>query len=73
MLINSSTRLEELLDKYPFLRSQLPSVNLRFHALNSYAGKYMIKTSTIADMSRRSGMDEPRLISAISNLIERAM
>ena len=67
--ISSQTRLADLLTAHPELMTRLPLINRRFHLLHSPMAKGMIQKATIADMSKRSGMDEAILIHAIEDAI----
>lgn len=69
MNITKETKLPELLKQYPWLRSEIAKVNDKFSMLNSPLGKIMEKKATIAEMSKKSGMDEDVLIAKITELI----
>lgn len=67
--LDGSTKLQDLLTAFPALKQQLPTINERFKMLSTPLAKVMLKTATIADMSKRSGMDEGVLISKLTELI----
>lgn len=69
MNITRETKLAELLKEYPWLREEIAKVNDKFSMLNSPLGKIMEKKATIAEMSKKSGMDEDVLIEKIAELI----
>jgi prefoldin subunit 5 len=69
MNITRETKLAELLREYPWLREEIVKVNEKFSMLNSPLGKIMEKKATIAEMSKKSGMDEDALIVRITELI----
>ena len=69
MNITRETKLAELLREYPWLREEIVKVNEKFSMLNSPLGKVMEKKVTIAEMSKKSGMDEDALIVRITELI----
>lgn len=69
MTIDRNTRLLDILAAYPEIREKLPTVNERFHMINTPIAKVILKTATIADMSQRSGMEESILIAKINELI----
>ena len=69
MNITRETKLAELLREYPWLREEIVKVNDKFSMLNSPLGKIMEKKATIAEMSKKSGMDEDVLIAKITELI----
>ena len=69
MNITRETKLAELLKEYPWLREEIAKVNDKFSMLNSPLGKIMEKKATIAEMSKKSGMDEDALIVRIAELI----
>lgn len=70
MKITETTRLEELLRAYPGLTDELTRIDEKFRLLKTPIGKMMIKRATVADMSRKSGMDINTLIQKIEELIE---
>lgn len=67
--VDSSTKLNDLLTAFPPLKQQLPTINERFKMLDTPLAKVMLKTAAIADMSKRSGMDEVVLIAKLNELI----
>ena len=69
MNITRETKLAELLKEYPWLREEIAKVNDKFSMLNSPLGKIMEKKATIAEMSKKSCMDEDVLIAKITELI----
>ena len=69
MNITRETKLAELLKEYPWLREEIVKVNEKFSMLNSPLGKVMEKKATIAEMSKKSGMDEDVLIEKLAELI----
>ena len=69
MNITRETKLAELLKEYPWFREEITKVNDKFSMLNSPFGKIMEKKATIAEMSKKSGMDEDMLIARITELI----
>ena len=69
MNITKETKLAELLKEYPWFREEITKVNDKFSMLNSPFGKIMEKKATIAEMSKKSGMDEDVLIARITELI----
>ena len=70
MDITEETRLSDLLGQYPWLKEELSNVNDKFRMLNTPMGKIMMGKATIAEMSKRSGMDTDVIIGKISKLIE---
>lgn len=61
--------MAELLKEYPWFREEITKVNDKFSMLNSPLGRIMEKKATIAEMSKKSGMDEDALIASITELI----
>ncbi len=70
MNINKDTKLSDLLTAYPWLKTELSTVNEKFRMLNTPMGKVMLKKATVGEMSRRSGMDEAELIEKLTKLIK---
>ena len=67
--ITKDTRLSELLTEYPWLKEKIIEVNDKFKMLNTPVGKVMMGKATIAEMSRKSGMDVDVIISKVKELI----
>ena len=67
--ITAETRLSDLIAQYPWLKEEMVKVNEKFKMLSSPVGKLMMGKATIAEMSKRSGMDADILISRINELI----
>ena len=70
MEITKEAKLSDLLVQYPWLKEELSKVNDKFKMLNTPMGKIMMGKATIAEMSKRSGMDADVIIGKISELIK---
>jgi hypothetical protein len=69
MEITKDTKLADLLAEYPWLKAELPKVNEKFKMLNTPVGKIMLGKATVAEMSKKSGMNADIIISRINELI----
>ena len=69
MEINKETKLADLIAQYPWLKEEIVKVNEKFKILNSPIGKIMLGKATIAEMSKKSGMEEELIINRIHELI----
>ena len=69
MEITKDTKLTDLLAEYPWLKAELPKVNEKFKMLNTPVGKIMLGKATIAEMSKKSGMEVEAIIERIKGLI----
>lgn len=70
MNINSNTKVADILSQYPWLFDELTKISDRFMMAKTPMGKMMLKKATIADMSKRSGVDETTLVSKLNELIK---
>ncbi len=70
MEITKETKLADLLAEYPWLKGEMAKVNEKFKLLNSPVGKIMLGKATIAEMSKKSGMEIDKLVSRLKTLIE---
>ena len=70
MEITKDTRLADLIVQYPWLKSEMAKVNEKFKMLNTPVGKIMLGKATIAEMSKKSGMEIDKLVSRLKTLIE---
>ena len=69
MNITRETKLKDLLTKYPWLKDEISKVNEKFKMLNTPVGKIMLGKTDIAEMSKKSGMDEVQIIAKLTDLI----
>ena len=69
MEITKDTRLADLIAQYPWLKGEMAKVNEKFKMLNSPIGKIMMGKATIAEMSKKSGMEAEVIIGKIKELI----
>ena len=69
MEITKDTRLADLIAQYPWLKGEMAKVNEKFKMLNSTIGKMMMGKATIAEMSKKSGMEAEVIIGKIKELI----
>ena len=65
MEITKDTRLADLIAQYPWLKAEMAKVNEKFKMLNSSIGKIMMGKATIAEMSKKSGMEAEAIIEKI--------
>lgn len=70
MEITKETKLSDLISQYPWLKEEMAKVNEKFKMLNSPVGKLMMGKATIAEMSKRSGMEMDVLIGRLNEIIE---
>ncbi|MBR0271313.1 MAG: DUF1858 domain-containing protein [Methanobrevibacter sp.] len=68
--INENTKLIDILDKYPWLKDELPNIDKKFKMLKTPIGKVMMRNADITEMSRRSGMSVDEIIKMFFELIE---
>ena len=71
MEITKDTRLADLIAQYPWLKEEMAKVNEKFKMLNSPIGKIMMGKATIAEMSKKSGMEAEAIIGKIKELISK--
>ena len=71
MEINKETKLSDLIAQYPWLKEEMAQVNERFKMLNSPFGKIIMGKATIAEMSKKSGMEAEAIIGKIKELISK--
>ena len=70
MNITRETKLKDLLSEYPWLKDEISKVNEKFKMLNTPVGKIMLGKADIAEMSKKSGMDEAQIIAKLTELIQ---
>ena len=70
MEITKDTKLADLIAQYPWLKAEMAKVNEKFKMLNTPVGKIMLGKATIAEMSKKSGMEIDKLVSRLKTLIE---
>lgn len=67
--LSSTTKLSDLLAKYPWLKESLPEIHENFKLLSTPLGAVMARKATISMMSQRSGLEEDLLIEKLTALI----
>ena len=70
MEITKDTKLSNLIAQYPWLKTEMAKVNEKFKMLNTHVGKIMLGKATIAEMSKKSGMEAETIIERIMEIIE---
>jgi len=70
MTINIDTKLVDILKEYPWMKDEMTKVSDKFKMLNTPVGKIMLKKATIAEMSKKSGIDEEKIIAGLTAMIE---
>lgn len=71
MMITKDTKLADLLQEYPWLKSEVMQISDKFKTLNTPVGKIMLKKATVAEMSKKSGIAEDQIIQKLTELIEK--
>ena len=71
MMITKDTKLADLLQEYPWLKSEIMQISDKFKVLNTPVGKIMLKKATVAEMSKKSGIAEDQIIQKLTELIEK--
>ena len=71
MMITKDTKLADLLQEYPWLKSEVMQISDKFKMLNTPMGKIMLKKATVAEMSKKSGIAEDQIIQKLTELIEK--
>ncbi|MBQ6150162.1 MAG: DUF1858 domain-containing protein [Mogibacterium sp.] len=71
MMITKDTKLADLLQEYPWLKSEVMQISDKFKMLNTPVGKIMLKKATVAEMSKKSGIAEDQIIQKLTELIEK--
>lgn len=71
MNITGDTKLSEILKEYPWLRDELPRMNDKFKLLNTPMGKIMEKQVTVAVISKKSGIEQKKIIAKLEEIISK--
>lgn len=71
MTMTEKTKVADILDAYPWLSEELPKHDERFAVLNTFAGKLMVRTMTIADVSRIAGTPAQELIEELEEILKK--
>ncbi len=69
MEITKDTKLADLIAQYPWMKAEIAKVNEKFKMLNTPVGKIMLGKATIAEMSKKSGMEAEAIIGKLKELI----
>lgn len=71
MTMNEKTKLSDILAVYPWLSEELPKKDQRFAVINTFAGKMMLKTMTLGDLSKMSGESVQALAEDLEKLVKK--
>lgn len=71
MMMTKDTKLADLLQEYPWLKSEVMQISDKFKMLNTPVGKIMLKKAAVAEMSKKSGIAEDQIIQKLTELIEK--
>lgn len=69
MDITPATRLNEIMDVYPWLLDEAVKMEPGFKVLNNPIGKMFIKKATVQGLSEKSGISTDDLIANIRQMI----
>ena len=69
MEINENTRLQDLLDEYPWLKEEAIQIHEKFKLLDNPIVKIMVKKATLSDLSRRAGIPMTQLTDTIREIL----
>ncbi len=70
MNIDKNTKASEIMSKYPWLLDELVKVSDKFQFAKTPIGSMMLKNATIADISKKVGINENDLISKLTDFIK---
>lgn len=70
MNIDKNTKASEIMSKYPWLLDELVKVSDKFQFAKTPIGSMMIKNATIADISKKVGINENDLIGKLTDFIK---
>lgn len=69
MTITEDTLLKDILEEYPWIKEVLIEKNPKIKLLFSPLGKKLLKTGTVADVSKRTGKTSEELIRKLNEII----
>lgn len=69
--INENTRMQDLLDAYPFLKDEAIKINEKFRLLDNPIVRALVKNATLKDLSDRAGIPMEQLIGTIKDLLDK--
>lgn len=70
MNINGKTKVTDIMAQYPWLLDELIKVNSKFKMANTPIGRMMLKNATVADVSKKSGVDQDTILRELKKYIE---
>lgn len=69
MKITKETKVADIMAEYPWLKDELIKADDKFKKLNSPMAKIILKKATLADVSKRTGIDVETLIPKLEEFI----
>lgn len=70
MKITKDTKVVDIMKEYPWLKEELIKTDAQFKKLNSPMAKIILKKATLADVSKRTGVNVETLIPKLEEFIE---
>ena len=71
MEINESTRIGELLDKYPWLKDEAVKIHEKFRLLENPFILALAKKATLKDLSDRAGIPMEQVTQTLREMLEK--
>ena len=69
--LNESTRVQALIDRYPFLVDEAIRIDERFAMIRNPLVRALVKKATLGDLSRRAGIPMEQITGTIRELLEK--
>ena len=69
--LNENTRLQDLLDRYSFLRDEAIKIDSRFRMLDNPLVRALVKKAILRDLSARAGIPMDQLTGTIRDLLQK--
>ena len=70
MNVTKDTKLKDIMQEYPWLLDELIKVEPKFKLAKTPVGKMLLKSATITDLSKRTGMPEDELIENLEKFVK---
>lgn len=70
MNINGKTKVTDIMAQYPWLLDELIKVNSKFKMAKTPVGRMMLKNATVADVSKKSGIDRDTILRELKKFID---
>ena len=70
MKLNAQTKVNDILQQFPWLKDELPKYDERLAIINNPLARALLGTATLQTVAEKAGMNVNDIVSMLENLIK---